>query len=274
MPELPEVETIAEDLRHSGILHKKIVAAKVLWHKTVDMPALKEFNERVKGQTIDSISRRGKYIVFKLTNDWIYVHLRMTGRFKLESPEEPHAKHERLYLSLSNSKELRYIDTRKFGRWSLTNDPDVVVGDLGIEPLGKEFTLAAFKVIVNKSTMKIKPLILDQTKIAGIGNIYADESLWESKIHPERKSNSLTLDEIKALHKAIPKVLKKGLASQGTTLGKTVSNYYRLDGSSGKNKSTLKVYNRTGQLCERCGSKIVRKVIAQRSSHFCPTCQK
>ena len=268
MPELPEVETIVQELLESGLIGQKITQVEVLWPRTVS-PSVEEFTPKVAGKTIQSIKRRGKYLIFALSGHFfLYVHLRMTGRFTFTPP--PHA---RLILHLSDQRTLYYNDPRKFGRWTLLKDTSSFEQKLGLEPLEPTFTEQALKEILSSRSRQMKPLLLDQMVIAGLGNIYVDEALWVAKIHPKRVSNTLTAKEVAKLHEAIQHVLLRGLETRGTTLGKGKSNYYRTDGSKGSHQDILYAFRRTGLPCPRCHTPIERIVVGQRSTHFCPKCQ-
>lgn len=274
MPELPEVETIAKDLRDAGIINEKIDDIAVFWKKSIAIPSPNEFCKRLCGQTITSIKRRAKYLWFGLSNgDSLFLHLRMTGRLLLATSEAPRSPHEHLILSFVSKRQLRYHDTRKFGRWYLVADPKTILNKLGPDPFDPEFTLANFKHRIQGKKRQLKPLLLDQSFIGGLGNIYVDEALWEAKLHPQTLCNALSSNEIILLYQAIHVVLKRGLKAQGTTLGKGTNNFYRLDGSRGKHQLILNVFRRTSLPCPRCGSKILRLIIAQRSTHLCPSCQ-
>lgn len=275
MPELPEVETIAQDLRHANIIGCTISKVHVYWPKTVSKPAVLQFIEHLEGQKITGIQRRAKYLVLQLAdNSFVFIHFRMTGRFLISSSDTPvHSPYIRLTVELDNGKSLYFHDTRKFGRWSWTADPKEITAKLGPEPLESSFTLEAFKLLVKGKKRALKPLLLDQQFIAGLGNIYVDEALWEAKLHPSQLAFKLSELQLKALHQAIPRVLKRGLQSQGTTLGSGRTNFYRLNGTKGDHQSLLKVFRRTGEACPRCGEIIQRIVVAQRSTHFCPSCQ-
>ena len=176
-------------------------------------------------------------------------------------------------MELDDNRQLRLHDTRKFGRIYLVMDPETILGRLGPEPLSDEFTVGFFGKKLGAHKRLIKPFLLDQTFIAGIGNIYADESLWEAKIHPRRISSSLSLLEIRALHRAIPKVLCQGLKHMGTSLGRGKSNFFSVSGDSGRNRDRLKVFRRKGLPCHRCKKTIRRLVVGQRSTFVCETCQ-
>ena len=270
MPELPEVETIVCELKNANLLHKKIIRAEVLWPRTLLPPDIETFCKEIQGKEILSIARRGKYIAFTLSKGFtLFVHLRMTGRFAF-TPND----HVRVSLHFSGGIDLYYIDARKFGKWSLVKNQEDIIGHLGPEPLEESFTAAEFFNNLQSKKRKLKPLLLDQTFIAGLGNIYVDEALWEAKLHPEQTSEALTAKKSADLLKSIRYVLTRGLQTQGTTLGKGKSNYYRLEGEKGNHQDSLSVFRKTGLPCPRCGTIIKRIIVGQRSTHFCPKCQQ
>lgn len=275
MPELPEVQTVVNDLIASGMIGQKILTAKVYWPKTIDRIDPATFCRRIKGKRIRSIGRRGKFIVFELSpHRVLLIHLRMTGRLLFDDAKTPRKKHEHVILNLADRRQLRFRDTRKFGRFYLTDSLEEVCGHLGPEPLEKAFTLIVFAERLHLRKRRIKPLLLDQRFIAGVGNIYADESLWEARIHPERPSSSLKDSEIKALHRAIPRVLKRGLKHMGTTLGGGETSFYSIAGYRGRNRDRLNVFRRNGKPCPRCHKTIQRMVVEQRGTFFCDECQR
>ncbi|HEY5654007.1 MAG TPA: bifunctional DNA-formamidopyrimidine glycosylase/DNA-(apurinic or apyrimidinic site) lyase [Pontiella sp.] len=269
MPELPEVETIASQLRLRGVEGKEILSVKVNWGRTVEPLSPSGFSRELKGAVITEISRTGKWMQFSLsTGKSIMIHLRMAGSFSLEQ-----GAHDRIVLKLSDGLTLHYRDTRKFGRWKLVNDPQEVLGSLGPDALTPQFTLHYFRDAMQRRSRKIKPLILDQSIVAGLGNIYADEALWESKIHPERGSNTLSGIELEALYTAIRNVLRVGVENRGTSLGDGKTNYRQVDGETGENRAVVKAYGRAGKPCDRCGTLLKKTVVAQRGTTFCPVCQ-
>ena len=269
MPELPEVETIARQLRSHGVEGRKILSVKVNWARTVDPLTVSAFSSQICGTTIQQISRVGKWMMFALNSgQTIMIHLRMAGSFSMEP-----GAHDRLVLNLSDGLSLYYRDTRKFGRWRLVDDPDQILSALGPDALTRRFTRNYFQEEMRRRHRKVKPLILDQSIVAGLGNIYADEALWEAKIHPERLSNSLSDAELEKLFKAIKHVLRVGVKNRGTSLGEGKTNYRDVDGVSGGHRAEVKAYGRGGQPCKRCGSTLEKTVVAQRGTHFCPSCQ-
>ena len=275
MPELPEVETIVRDLRAEKLEGQVIQDVLVYWPRTIATHSVRQFCAALKGERIETIARRGKFIVCKLSSGWmLLIHLRMTGHLFFFDSEKARHKHQHIVLKLKNGRQLRYQDTRKFGRWYLLKNADDKLGTLGPEPLSKHFMSACLAEILLSHERMLKPLLLDQHMIAGLGNIYTDEALWSACLHPCRMSNSISCREIVCLHRAIRRVLKKGIKCMGTTLGRGESNFYSVSGRKGRNQNGLMVFRRTGEPCWRCRAMIERIIVAQRSSHFCPRCQQ
>ncbi len=275
MPELPEVQTIVMELREAGLIGCKIRSVKVQWDKIVAVPDAATFAQELTGQTIAGFARRGKYILIQFeAGKYLLLHLRMTGQLIIKKATEPVLKHERVVFELDDGRTLRYHDTRKFGRFYLVNDPQAVIGKLGWEPLEAEFTVQSFTAGLVQHARQLKPLLLDQTFIAGLGNIYVDEALFAARLHPQRLANSLTKTEISALHQAIRQVLQKGIANRGTSLGNGEGNFASASRRRGRNQESLTVFRRTGQACPRCGTAIQRLIVGQRSTHICPKCQQ
>ncbi len=275
MPELPEVQTVVNDLIAAGLPGAGIRKALVFWPRTVDRPDVTAFCRQLQGQTIQGISRRAKYIVMALTQGlYLLVHLRMTGRLHiLHSTDVTPARHEHIILQLNDQRQLRFADTRKFGRLYLTTTPDDLLGALGPEPLDKSFTARHLFDLLQRRTTRLKPLLLNQHIIAGLGNIYVDEALWEAYLHPCRRSNTLSVKEAITLHRAMRKVLRSGLAHLGTSLGRGQTNFFSVARRQGGNQHNLKVFRRQETPCQRCGVLITRQVVAQRSTFTCPACQ-
>jgi formamidopyrimidine-DNA glycosylase len=273
MPELPEVQTIVDDLLTAQIVGHTIQQVLVYWPRTVGYPSLALFKQDLLHKKILGINRRGKYLIFRLSGPSdLVVHLRMTGRLLFDKESALHHPYIRLALQLDHNNYLLYHDTRKFGRWYLVDGAEQIVGKLGPEPL--ETSLKKFNEIISAKKRALKPLLLDQTFLAGLGNIYVDEALWEAKLHPLQKADTLNENDVQRLHQGIIFVLKRGLKHRGTTLGTGKTNYYRLAGERGDHQSVLSVFRRTGQACPRCQHIIERLVVAQRSTHICPHCQK
>ena len=275
MPELPEVETVRRDLE-TYTLNQAIRSVEVLLERTVAYPSVPEFCEGLVGQHLEGWYRRGKYLLGRLSNgDRLGVHLRMTGQMLWYDKSEPVHKHTRVRLAIANGCELRFDDMRTFGQmWLIParlGDSDVVttLGTLGPEPLEAQFTTTYFHKRLQRSTRPIKNALLDQRLVAGIGNIYADESLFLSGIHPQTPCNRLSRGAADKLRQAIVKVLSDSIAMRGTTF----SNYRDLEGVNGNYLGRAWVYSRTGDECRQCGTAIERIKMAGRSSHFCPSCQ-
>ncbi len=274
MPELPEVETIARDLRAAGLPGRVFSCAQVSWPRAVAEPAVDEFCRRLAGRRIAGVGRRGKFLVIALCGGGeLLLHLRMSGRLELCGPEAARLPHEHVVFRFRDGGELRFHDTRKFGRLYLTEDAGRILGRLGPEPLGASFTAASFFRALKAHRRRIKPLLLDQGFLAGLGNIYTDEALWEAGIHPGRPADTLSAPEAARLHRAIRRVLRRGLNNLGTSLGTGQANYYSVGGRRGRNADALRVFRRTGEPCPRCRSPIVRIVLGGRGTHFCPACQ-
>ena len=278
MPELPEVQTVVNEIIKQQLLGVKIKDVEILVPALVAPMDKADFSQALKGRKITDLSRRAKYIVATLDNGTYFIaHLRMSGHFVTIDAKEERGRFERARITFANGKALRYDDIRKFGRFNLTKDKEEILGKLGPEPLEKSFTpKLLFDLLPKDQKIKlcIKAWLLDQTNVAGLGNIYVDEALWLAKIHPERPANSLTLDEAKSLRDAIQSVLKKGIANSGTSLGHTQGNFISADGKHGNNAETLNVFHRQGKPCPRCKTIIVKTVVAQRGTHICPKCQQ
>lgn len=272
MPELPEVETVVRDLR-PHLIGRKIIDARVRWKKAIAAPSAREFARALCGCKITAITRRAKYLIFHLAKPkqkifWL-VHLRMTGGFYLDAPKTRRDKHMHVILKLSDGYELRFRDPRKFGRMWLVDDPAQVVDKLGPEPL--EISAREFHALFAKRRGNLKPLLLDQTFLAGIGNIYADESLWYARLHPLRRAEALTPAERARLYRAIRHVLRRAIAVGGTSIDVM---YKRVNGMSGGFQNSLRAFDREERPCRRCGTPIVKTIVGQRGTHFCPTCQR
>lgn len=274
MPELPEVENYARDLKPM-LVGRRIVDVQVFWPRTIGRPSPEAFAEGLLGRQIVNTDRRGKYLLFALDDhSTLILHLRMTGGLCLkDSLEEPH-RHTHVVLGLDNGQRLHYRDQRKFGRFYLVEDPQIVVGKLGPEPLSDAFTPVGLLHAVQGRRSPVKALLLDQTVVAGIGNIYADEALFLAGIDPRRPGNTLTLVDCTRLHTAIRQALADAIRDGGSTLGRSaLSNYARPTGIRGRYQDRHRVFRRTGQPCSVCSTPIVQVRIAQRSTHFCPHCQ-
>jgi formamidopyrimidine-DNA glycosylase len=270
MPELPEVETIARILRQGtpdqpAILNHLIQSVELLWNRTLAQPAPGEFRSRLCNQTITAIRRRGKFLRLNLTRDCLLFHLRMSGDLLVKSAGTPPEKHDRLILGLDGGIQLVFNDTRKFGRVWLVDDPQQVLGTLGPEPLDESLTAESLFLRLHAARRQLKPLLLDQTFMAGLGNIYVDEALNLAKLHPLIHADHLTREQTSQLLDAIRTVLRDGIARNGASIdwvyrGGEFQNYFR-------------VYQRTGEACPACGTLIERITVGQRGTHYCPYCQ-
>lgn len=274
MPELPEVETIRRSLADK-IIGKAFENVEVFLDKMVKGLEPANIQSELKGKKITRIDRRGKYLIVHMTGDMaMVIHLRMTGQLVCCRPEEEKTKHTHVIIQLSDNLHLRFIDQRQFGKIQFVSKKELenVSGlkTLGVEPLSEEFTRDYFKKEIRSKRTKIKPLLLDQTFIAGIGNIYADEVLFRSMINPEKVASTLTPREVSRLHIAIKEVLNEGIENKGTS----IKDYIDGDGNKGSNQNNLRVYGRDGEPCLKCGKTIEKKTIGGRSSHYCPKCQK
>ncbi|MCX7706961.1 MAG: bifunctional DNA-formamidopyrimidine glycosylase/DNA-(apurinic or apyrimidinic site) lyase [Anaerolineae bacterium] len=271
MPELPEVETIAADLRKQ-LVGRRFVAASFLWPRTLAAPDPASLNARLAGSTAVDVSRRGKYLLIALdSGDTLIIHLRMTGRLALMLEDDPRLgeDHVRARFALADGNYLVFTDARKFGRIWLVRDVSQVLGKLGPEPFDWHFTAQQLGERLAPRRAAIKALLLDQSIIAGLGNIYADEALYLAGIHPLRPGASLTPDEINRLYAAIRPVLAESIAQRGTML----RDYRTPYGPDGAYKNRLRVYGQPGRPCPRCATPIERIRVTQRSTHFCPRCQ-
>jgi len=275
VPELPEVQTIVEVLNAAGLPGNRITAVFVHWPKTVATCCTPEtFSRQLKGKAILAVRRRGKYIIFELSeNFWLLIHLRMTGRLELAALTSQTNRHVHVIMNLDDGRRLIFHDTRKFGRFYLTPKPAAIIGSLGPEPLDANFSANLLAKRLEGRQRQVKPLLLDQSFLAGLGNIYVDEALWLARIHPMRSAHALTRKEVLSLHRAIRSVLRQGIRNAGTSLGRGKGNFISPKSEQGRNKNQLKVFRLTGQACKRCGHPIERIVVAQRSTHICKKCQ-
>ena len=289
MPELPEVETVARDLDR-WVAGARIADARVSWERTIRHPQpVERFVAEVSGSTIARVRRRAKTVLIHLDDGRVVtVALRMTGALIVAPPATPDDPHARVVFQLADGRQLRYRDVRKFGRiglweggglrarqgWRIAEGrAPYRVGDIfarhGPEPLSRSFSSKRFAERLRHRSGRLKSLLLDQSFVAGIGNIYADEALWRAQLHPLRTADTLTDGEVRRLHRSIRSVLRQGVLNRGASF----SDYVGADGEPGANAERLKVYRRTGEPCLRCGRLISRIVVGQRGTHFCPGCQ-
>lgn len=270
MPELPEVEYVARQLREA-LIGRRIVAAHVLWARSIQGMDPAEFEARVRDRTVVEVGRRAKYLLLRLDDgETLIVHRRMSGNLVFAAPDddEPYV---RVAFDLDDGRRLLYTDPRKFGRLALV-EPDALPGAfaaLGPEPLEESFTADVLAGRLTGKQRAIKAVLLDQSVVAGLGNIYADESLYRARIHPLRRADSLSEAEVAALRDAIQATLLTGIEHGGTTFGRHRDVY----NEAGRNLEHVEVYRHTGDPCPRCGTPIQRIVVTQRGTHFCPNCQ-
>lgn len=274
MPELPEVETVVRDLRRHSLEGAVIRAVIVGWPRLVSGLNPTTFSDELSGRTIASLSRRGKNILMWLDNgSCLHVHLRMTGKFRMERSGAPLRPHDHLLFVLGDGRTLAFNDTRKFGRFRIVPRGVDGLADLGPDALDDSFTLDAFRQRLVGRRRMIKPLLLDQAVLAGLGNIYVDESLWAAGIHPRRTVDTLGMGDMRRLYRAIRSVLLRAVSNGGTTLGEGRTNFYTVAGRRGRHAVKLKVFRRAGKACPRCGNRIIRIVVGQRGTHVCSVCQ-
>ncbi|HEU5440223.1 MAG TPA: bifunctional DNA-formamidopyrimidine glycosylase/DNA-(apurinic or apyrimidinic site) lyase [Ktedonobacterales bacterium] len=270
MPELPEVEYVAQQLRED-LVGRRIEAVEVRWERSIEGLPAAELAARLRGRRVVGVGRRGKYLLIEFDEGpSLAIHRRMSGNLYFAAPDadEPYA---RVRFLLDDGRALVYSDPRKFGRLSLLEEGRVPPGlaALGPEPLEPAFTPAALAARLAGRRGAIKALLLDQSVLAGLGNIYADEALFRAGLHPLRPGSSLSSDEVARLHAGIRGALETGIAHGGTTFGRHRDAY----NEAGRNLEHVEVYRRTGQPCPRCGTPIERITVAQRGTHFCPHCQ-
>ncbi len=273
MPELPEVECIVRDLKEY-VRGKKIIGVFFTYYKMLQDISPEAFDGEIRGEVIRDIKRRGKYILFFLSNDKILeVHLRMTGRLHYySSPVDPE-KYTGAVFYFEGGDELHYLDIRKFGTFRVYEKQVLFKSKpylQGLDPLLDNFSLDSFSEMLKRNPGRmIKAFLLDQKFIAGMGNIYTDETLFRAGIDPERKVKSLSLEEIDRLFVSLLSTLKEGIDCRGTS----TSDYRDIWGQKGEFQQRLKVYRRKGSNCLQCGGAIQRKVVAGRGTYFCPVCQ-
>jgi formamidopyrimidine-DNA glycosylase len=268
MPELPEVETIKNDLL-PFITGRYFTGVKILWNKVVVDKEPEEFIRQLQGQKIIKVSRRGKYLIFKLSKDVLIIHLRMSGSLLLRADNSPPDRYTTVTFHLDNDSQLRFCDTRKLGKLYLVSNKNTIVGKLGPEPLGRNFTVAILTQQLSNHTAPIKAILIDQRIIAGIGNMYADEILYAAGIHPLMKASSLSSKMIGKLHKSIKEILTAAVVSRGAS----VRDYKDASGKPGTAHLVFKVAHRLQEICKNCGTPIERIVVGGRGTYFCPKCQ-
>ena len=268
MPELPEVETVTQSIKRH-LVNKSFSSIKIRWPKTLENFSTYDFESKIKGRKIVDIYRRAKYIIFDFKSCIMTVHLRMTGKLYVVPKIDKNKKHISVYLQFSD-KYLIYEDTRKFGRFNLYDNIGVLNEKLGIEPLTEDLSFNWMRQNLRNRSRQIKSLLLDQSFIVGLGNIYTDEALWYAKIHPLSKSDSIPDEKIKKLVISIKNVLSKSIESGGTTIRDYTYDYSYV----GNYVLSLQAYGRKDNKCNRCDNLITKHVVAQRGTYICLECQK
>jgi formamidopyrimidine-DNA glycosylase len=274
MPEMPEVETVRRRL--APVLEEATIERAEIVDPRLTRPVAPAFvADRLVGETVATVDRRGKYLLWRLASGrTLVVHLRMTGSFRhAPTGELPDDAHRRATLGLDTGAEVGYRDVRRFGTWELLDEGHLqpyLSARLGPEPLAPSFSAARLARLTEGRRAPVKAFLLDQRRLAGIGNIYADEALWRARIHPLRPTGELDADEIARLHRAVRAALRRGVELQGSTL----RDYVTPDGDGGGMQDEFHVYGRLGEPCDRCGRPIERIVVGGRGTWFCPRCQR
>ena len=273
MPELPEVETVKETLKRL-VIGKKIIGVTVNYSNIIEYPNVQLFKKEIINQTINDIKRRGKWLLFDLDNYYLLSHLRMEGRYFYKNKNDEHLKHEHVIFNFSDETELRYLDSRKFGKMNLLEKKDAYnqkpLNELGLEPWDYNLTISYLKEKYKNKKLPIKTVILDQSIIVGIGNIYADEILFLSNINPLKKASLLNDDELLNIIKYTKEILEKAILNGGTT----IRSYESSEGVHGKFQQNLLVHNRENENCPNCKNKIIKIKVGGRGTYYCPNCQK
>ncbi len=271
MPELPEVETLRRDLE-SRVVGRRIRAFRVEpgGERLLQGVSKQALRRRLVGRRIDGVGRRGKYLFFHLDDGsaWV-VHLRMTGSLRHRRADAPADPFLRAAVSLDDGADLRFVDVRKFGTFAVVDGVEEVAGKLGPEPLTPAFTVEALWEALRGRQAPVKSILLNQELIAGLGNIYTDEALFLARLHPLAPAGSLRPAERRALHAAVEEVLREGIRHRGASF----RDYTDADGRKGRQQFFVKVFRRTDEPCDVCGSPIRRTVVGGRGSHWCPRCQ-
>lgn len=274
MPELPEVETVRRTLTEL-IVGKTIRSVKVYLPRIVQRPDdIQRFETELTGHRIVEIGRRGKFLRIVMDGLVLVSHLRMEGRYGVYSEEEPVEKHTHVIFKFTDGTELRYKDVRQFGTMHLFSPGEEFASNplakLGVEPLDDSFTPEVFRKLMSRRTTKIKPALLNQEYVVGLGNIYVDEALFRAGIHPEHPADKLSRADLDRLHEAIMATLNEAVNAGGSS----IKSYVNGQGEMGMFQHALRIYGRTGEACLVCGYPVEKTVVGGRGTHFCPTCQK
>jgi formamidopyrimidine-DNA glycosylase len=268
MPELPEVETIKNELA-PWVVGQSLTKVIILDAKVVYGGSAEEIRRGLIGQKVERLQRRGKYLIFHLSNGRsLIIHLRMTGSLLLDPKDAD--RYVRAVFQLSNGHQFVFSDRRRLGKMWLVDDDDAVISKLGPEPFDRKFTTDVLEQRLSRHHIPIKAALLNQSIVAGIGNMYADEALFAAGIHPLRRADDLSPAEVQTLHHSIRKILQAAIASKGAS----VDTYVRPEGELGTAHSDFKVAHKGGEPCPICGSPIERCVVQNRGTYFCPRCQR
>ncbi len=272
MPELPEVETIRRDLE--PLVTGRTITGVEVDPATLPLLAGTTFDvleSNLVGRTIRSLGRRGKYLLFELDDGrWFVAHLRMTGRLVWRPHNAPPEQYQRARLMLDNGCDLRWSDLRKFGTWRIYDRLDDLLAKLGPEPIDENFDLRTFRAALAGRTAPVKAVLLDQRRMAGLGNIYVDEALFQARIRPDTPAGELSSAAVKRLHQAVRDVLERGIEYRGASF----RDYVDGQGNQGQQHMYVQVFRRDGKPCYTCGTIIQKTVVGGRGTHFCPRCQR
>lgn len=273
MPELPEVEAVKRGLDQS-IVGKRVTAIEVMWSKIIRHDDIEAFKQSLIGQVCQRIDRRGKFLLIYFDTHVLLSHLRMEGKYFLCDKEQPVHKHTHVILELDEQEELRYHDVRKFGRMELLEIGQEFqhpsLAKLGPEPTPATFSTHVIKEYLSGRTTAIKNILLDQRMVAGIGNIYADEILFDAYVHPEMSAAEITDEEIQQLYYSIISIMQAAIKAGGST----IRSYTNMFGEAGHYQVYHQVYGKDGESCSRCGTIIEKTKVGGRGTHFCPNCQR
>jgi len=276
LPELPEVETIRRGLERE-VVGKRVKTVQVTGTRTIRRQTKKVFISKLEGAKINGVERRGKYLLLKLdTGDILVIHLRMSGQLLRAQAKDAVVKHTHMVMTFTQGGQLRFVDPRTFGELFVTTPEELTsdvteLADLGMDPVDEPQSWVKFREQLMRRTTKLKPLLMDQSFLAGVGNIYSDEILWEAGLRHDRTPQSLSTMEVRRLYRAIVEVLHEAVKHRGSTLSD--EQYVDLHGKPGEFQLLHQAYAREGQACRRCRSPIAREKVGQRSTFYCPNCQ-
>jgi formamidopyrimidine-DNA glycosylase len=274
MPELPEVETIRRQLA-PAIEGRRLDRIQILDPRWCEPAPPEEVAQAVEGRRIERLDRRGKWLIWELADEvYLIMHLRMTGNLLLTPPGDSERRFKRVQIDLDDGRHVLFADARRFGTGVVVLGHaalhDYFAGRVGVEPLGPDFTAAALRAMATGRKAPVKAFLLSQERVAGVGNIYADEALWRSKIHPLRPVGTLKVAQIETLHESVIHVLELGIDSKGAT----IDDYRDAAGQEGSFQTKFQVHLREGEPCPRCGTRIKKIRAAGRGTYFCPRCQR